>query len=69
MCLYISFDLQELVLSNNEFTGALPYTINIAQDLRTLDLSNNKLTGPLPDMLTQQRMSVCRPCHYLRLFL
>ena len=52
-------DLQELALGNNEFTGSLPYSINIAQDLRQLDLSNNKLTGPLPYMLTQIRMTVC----------
>lgn len=36
---------EELNLSNNSFTGALPSQVQKLQNLRVLNLSNNKFTG------------------------
>lgn len=51
--------MQELSLGNNEFSGTLPLSINLAHDLRVLDLSDNHLTGALPRLLTSFRVYVC----------
>lgn len=38
-------DLEELIISNNRLTGALPAEIHDLRSLRVLDASNNLMTG------------------------
>ncbi|KAI5563831.1 hypothetical protein BDE02_14G018500 [Populus trichocarpa] len=44
--------LSEVLLSNNQLTGCLPYEVGLLKEAIVFDASNNKLTGPLPVALS-----------------
>ena len=45
-----TFNLAELLLNDNQFTGTLPTIMGQLYDLAQLDISNNKFSGTLPDI-------------------
>jgi len=48
---YQSQNLTDLLLSNNQFTGSIPFSIGNLIHLQRLELQNNQLTGRIPSSL------------------
>lgn len=55
--------VQQLVLSNNQLTGALPAEIRFLSNLEVLDISNNRMTGLPAEIGQLSKLRVLNAAH------